>query len=129
MFDKRELQQRSRRALHTALKVDALYYPLERDASTEGVPITVRVHHRTQSFGDMTGFDYDPAERIETVPEIVFLREQVTPSRGAVVSIAEDEAYQVGVVFPPKGITIKAQVSRWSQAQIDSDVISYPGAV
>lgn len=129
MFDKRDLQARARKVLHDALSVPALYYPLARDGSTEGVPCTVRVHHRTQAFGDMTGFDYDPAERVETVPEVVFWVEEVTPVRGGVVSVAADEAYQIETVLPRDNATITAQVSRRTQAQIDADTFSYPGAV
>lgn len=129
MFDKRDLQARARSLLHEALSVPALYYPLDRDVDTVGISCTVRVHHRTQNFGDMTGFDYDPSERVEIVPEIVCLAAEVAPSRGGVFSIAADEAYQVETVFPRDGITIKAQVSRRSQAQIDSDSFTYPGAV
>ena len=129
MFDRRALKARARGALHGAMSVPALYYPLDRDVDTVGIPCSVRVHRKQSNFGDMTGFDYDPAERIEIVPEIVCLKAEVSPSRGGVFSLAADEAYQVETVFPPDGITVTAQVSRRSQAQIDSDVITCPGAV
>lgn len=125
----RDLRDRARKQLHDTLSVPALYYPLDRDAETIGTSCTVRVHRKQASFGDMTGFDYDPAERVEIVPEIVCLAAEVNPLRGGVFSLAADEVYQVETVFPRDGITITAQVSRRSAAQIAADTLTYPGAV
>lgn len=121
----RDLRARARGQLHDALSVEAIYY--SPDLAT-AIPCRVRTHHRTKPFGDMTGFDYQPAERIETVPEIVFLAAEVAPVRGGVVSIAADEAYNIEVPMPRDGITITAQVTRMSQSQIATAGITYPGA-
>ena len=128
MFDKRDLQARARGALHAARSVPALYYPADRDANTEGAPCTVRVHHRAESFGDMTGFAQDAAERFSTVPEIVALGAEVSPARGGVFSLAADEAYRVEAVLPRDGLTSTSQATRMTQQKIAADVISYPEA-
>lgn len=121
----RDLRDRSRRSLHTALAVAAVCVDLDTEEATA---CSVRVHHRTQAFGDMAGFDYAPAERVTTVPEIVVLAEEVTPKRGMVFSLAADEAYEVETVMPRNGITVTTQVTRMSQAKIDAANLPLPEA-
>ena len=122
----RDLRDRSRMSLHKALSVPAICVDLDNATET---PCSVRVHDRTQGFGDMTGFDYAPAERITTVPEIVVLASEITPKRGFVFSLAADEAYEVEIVMPRDGITITTQVTRMSQSEIDAATLPLPGAV
>jgi hypothetical protein len=121
----RDLKNRSRRTLHDALAVPAIY--VDRDTRAE-TPCTVRVHHRHDKFGDMTGFDYAPAERITTVPELIILKDDLAPTRAGVFSIASDEAYKVETVMPPDGITVTIQTTRMSQAEIDAESLPVPGA-
>lgn len=72
--------------------------------------ITVRVHSQFKALGDVKGTSFGFAERIDIVPEVVFLREQgVHPRRDGVVSISAEEAYRVDTVEPPDGITVKAK--------------------
>lgn len=74
------------------------------------IEITVRVHSQFKALGDVKGTSFGYAERIDIVPELVFLREQgVQPKRGGVVSISHEEAYRVDTVEPPDGITVKAK--------------------
>lgn len=124
----RDLRTKARASLHKAMSVPAVYYSKDRQTQ---VACTVRVHNRTQRFGDLTGFDYAPAERVTTVPEIVALAAEVSPSRGGVFSLAADEAYSVEAVFPRDGLTITTQVSRMSAADLAAEVpaLAYPGAV
>ncbi len=123
MFDKRDLQRRARSTLHSTLSVPATYHSPDRQTVVE---CTVRVHDRQKAFGDMTGFDYDPAERVESVPEIVTLAEEVTMSRGGVFSLGADEQYQVETVMPPDGLTVTAQVSRRSASKVAAEPLAYP---
>lgn len=72
--------------------------------------VTVRVHSQFKALGDVKGTSFGFAERIDIVPELVFLREQgVHPERGGVISISDEEAYRVDTVEPPDGITVKAK--------------------
>lgn len=109
------------------MAVPAVYYSKDRQTAQA---CTVRVHHRTQAFGDLTGFDYAPAERVTTVPEIVFLASEVSPSRGGAVSLAADEAYEIEATFPRDGLTITCQVSRMSAQDLarEDPALGYPGS-
>lgn len=126
MFDKRDLQRRARSALHTALSVPAVYHSPDRATA---VACTVRVHDRQQAFGDMAGFDYDPAERVASVPEIVVRADDLSPLRGGVFSLAADEQYQVETPMPRNGLTITAQVSRRSASKVAAEPLTYPGQI
>jgi hypothetical protein len=72
--------------------------------------ITVRTHTQFKALGDVKGTSFGFAERVDIVPELIFLREQgVQPLRGGVISISHEEAYRVDTVEPPDGITVKAK--------------------
>lgn len=122
----RDLKARSRLSLHTAMSVPAIYVDPDTQAETS---CSVRVHSRTQMFGDMAGFDYAPAERVATVPEIVALASEVSPVRGGVFSLAADEAYEVETVMPRDGITVTTQVTRMRQSEIDAAALPLPAPV
>lgn len=104
----RDLRNQARADLHEAMHLPAIYIA-PGGAETE---CKVRVHHRKKPFGDMTGFDYAPVERMEEVPEIVALVAEVDPARGGVFSIASGEAYQVENPLLPDGLTVTCQVTR-----------------
>lgn len=123
MFSKRDLQRRARNALHTALSVPAIYHSPDRQTTVE---CRIRVHENTKPFGDMVGFDYDPAERIAQVPEIVMLADEVSPSRGGVFSLAADVQYQVETVNPRDGLTRSVQVSRRSESRVAAEPLAFP---
>lgn len=124
MFDKRDLQRRSRAALHTAMSVPAIYHSPDRMTT---VACTIRVLDRQKAFGDMVGFDYDPAERVASVPEVICLAEELTPERGGVFSVAADEQHQVETVMPRDGITFTAQVSLRSSSKVAAEPLDHPG--
>lgn len=112
----RDLRARKTKALHAAFAVRVAYL-------VEGQPdptyCDVRVHTNTKALGDMSGFDYQPSERLESVPEIIALTSEVIPSRGGVFSVALGEAYLVETVMPPEGDTVKCQCARLSAAKAD----------
>lgn len=126
MFDKRDLQRHARSSLHGALSVPAIYHSPDRSTTVE---CRVRVHSNTKPFGDMVGFDYDPAERVAQTPEIVMLAAEVSPSRGGVFSLAADEQWQVETVMPVNGLTRTVQVSRRSESRVIAEPLAYPGMV
>lgn len=119
----RDLRDRSRRALHDAMQVPAVYIPKDRSSATA---CNVRLHNRTDRFGGMAGFDYAPAERVSTVPKIVFLAEQITPSRNGVVVLASDEVYVLDNVLPRDGITITAEATPMDASQIAEEPVAFP---
>lgn len=112
----RDIRDRARRSIHANFEVAAIYIDPEDDSEIE---LTIRTHHRTHNSGDVSGYDYGPAERVETVPEIVALAEAVNPKRLGVFSLAADEAYRVETVMPVDGITVTTQVVRLRQSDID----------
>ena len=122
----RDIRNRSRLALHNALKLGAIYVDL--DAATQ-TPCTVRVHNRVQLFGDMAGFDYAPAEQVAEVPKIVSLNSEVAPARGGIFSLSATEAYEVEFVPPQDGITTKSECTRMRQADIDAAALPVPTGV
>lgn len=108
------------------MSIPAIYVDPDSQAATA---CSIRVHHKQRAFGDMTGFDYQPAEVLTIVPEIVMLASEVSaPKRGGVFSIAADEAYHVEVPEPRDGITVTAQCTRMSQAEITAGAYPVPGA-
>ena len=125
----RDLRDRSRLALHRAMQVPAVFITADRQTYLD---VTVRVHNRTQRFGDMTGFDYAPVERITPVPEIVCLASEADPKRGDIFIISATEGYEVETSMPQDGITNTAQVTLLKAAEIaphpkpGDDLSGYP---
>lgn len=121
----RDLRNRARANLHSAMSVPAIYVaPGTGGAQTL---CSVRVHARTQKFGDMAGFRFAPAERVEEVPQIVALADEVSPVRGGFYSISADEAYTVEVTMPRDGLTVTSQVTRMTAAEIAASALPVPG--
>lgn len=121
----RDLKNRSRLALHQRMSFPAVYVDPDTSAETA---CSVRYHDRQQAFGDMAGFDYAPAERIETVPKIIVLASEVSAKRGGVFSVSASEAYEVENVMPADGITVTIEVTRMRQSEIDAAALPVPGA-
>lgn len=112
----REIKAKARRDLHNAMKVPAAYY-----ASVLAAPvlINVRVHTKWTEEGDLKGTNLNYAERETTTPRIVFDRAEVAnPPRNSMVIITAEEGYRVGQTEPPDGITITAEVSPLSPADL-----------
>jgi hypothetical protein len=111
----RDIKRRARRDVHAHASIAALYLPPA--AGSDPVPCTVRLLLKTVALenGAPGG-----AERQQSVPKILFLREQLPvghPQRNAKVSVAPGEAYLLGIVEPTDDITVSAAVTTLSAAQ------------
>lgn len=103
----------ARRKLHGNMSVPALYFMPDYDPVLTLVKdCTVRVHDHMQALGDLKGTNFNYAEVEDNSPTIVFLREEITPKRGMIISVSKGVAYQIDTVKPPNGITVTASVSR-----------------
>lgn len=102
-----------RRDLHAQASVPAFYFAPGVAADGDYTEITVRFFDKVADLGDAKGYD-GAAERRDTKPRLLFLRSEVEPERGAVVSIEAGEAYKVDLTQPPNDITTTAEVKRLS---------------
>jgi hypothetical protein len=113
----------ARRKLHGNMSVPALYFmPPYDEVLTLVQDCTVRVHDHMQALGDLKGTNFNYAEVEDDSPKIVFLRDEIAPKRGMVISVSNGVAYQVDTVKPPNGITITANVSRMAA----KDAVGFP---
>jgi len=108
----REIRDKARRKVHDTMRVKAIYVP----PSGPNQEVFIRVHYKMEPLADMKGTSYDYAERWETVPRIIVLKEDLVPERGGIFSVTAGEAYQVDHVQPDDGITVTAEVSRMEAA-------------
>jgi hypothetical protein len=93
-----EIKQDARRAVHTTFGRSATY-AVPNSAS---VAVDVRLHDGTELFGDLDREGY--ARTVETVTQLVFMRDQIIPVKGAVVTFADDgSSYRISAVWPPEG--------------------------
>lgn len=124
----RDIKAAARAALHTEMKVQALYLvknplyvtPVVDPDIPEYIetPVGVRVHDSFKALGDMKGTNFHFAEAMESMPRIVFWREEFSAiERGAIISVEAGEAYKIDSVEPPDGLTITAPCTRLSAAQ------------
>lgn len=105
----RDIKNRARRDLHSRMLVPAFYYgPLDGMVARA---INVRVHTKFDALGDVKGTSFGYAERIESVPKLIFMREEIEPVLHAVIVISAEEGYRVNVIEPPDGITRTAKVT------------------
>ena len=93
-----ELKQESRKAVHAAFGRSASYV-LGVNAP---VTVDVRLHENVEQFGDLDREGY--ARTIETINKMIFMRDQITPQKGAVVTLADDSSqYRIHSVWPMEG--------------------------
>lgn len=126
----RDQKNAARLTLHKTFKVDGFYFAAK---GIPGVPVTVRPHLKWDMVGalkEVAGF----AEIQSLKPKIVFLRAEVQPVNKALVYLAEDEIYRVNNVLPVDGITVTAEVTRLTAAQIadpwqDGSQLQFPEEV
>ena len=98
------------------MKVPASYYS---DAATYVGTIYVRVHTKWTEEGDLKGTNLNYAERETITPRIVFDRSEIAnPPRNSLIIVSAEEGYRVGQTEPPDGITITAEVSPLSPADL-----------
>lgn len=117
---------RARGDLHREMSVPASYYAARGD---EPLPVTVRLHTKFDRLGELRGIP--AAERSEVQPKAIFLRAELAQPlvRNAVIIVEatdsfseEREGYRLAVIEPPDGITVTANLTVMSQAQIDAEL-------
>jgi hypothetical protein len=109
----RASKNQARRDLHAHAEVPAYY---RASVSDEWIPVEVRLHTNFNTGGDLTGFNAVQVHDIS--PRLIFMRDQVNkPARGAIVSIEEGEAWQLGDALEPDGITIAVMAAPVPVAQ------------
>lgn len=114
----RDIKRAARQALHRVLQIPALYILDPADlVNNPAVPVAVRLHISFNALGDVKGTSFSYAERHELGPRIIFLKSEVTPVRGAVVSIESGEAYRIDNVLPPDDFTVTAEVAAMRSAE------------
>lgn len=120
----REIKRQARRDLHQHLLVPAVYLvPVAPEDEEDEVTyteqvVTVRIHTKFDALGDLKGVGY--AERQDTVPKILFMREQIDkPARHCIVSVEPGEAYRIDNVLPADDITVMAEVTKLTAAEAD----------
>lgn len=122
----REKLRSGRRVLHDRMGDPALYFaPPYVGGDTVVTPITVRVHEHFGLLGDLKGTNFNYAEVEDQSPRIVFMRDEITPVRNMVVSVAPGQAYRVDTVSPPNDITVTARVVRLMKE--DAEGLPVPG--
>lgn len=105
--------RKGRRKLHDYMSVPALYFPFPYVAGETVVQeITVRIHDKFVAFGDLKGTTFNYAEMEDDSPRIIFMRNEVEPSRNYIVSVEAGSAYRVDAPMAPDDITITARCAR-----------------
>lgn len=102
----REIKRNARRLLHERMKVEVVY--VHPSPAIQPIEITVRIHSKMVSHGDLEGGQYAQIHEIE--PRIIFMRDQVTVRNQALVVVEPGEIYRVITVLPPDDITVTAEV-------------------
>jgi hypothetical protein len=121
----RDIKAKARRALHTAMQVPASYYAT---ALTAPRLIHVRVHTKWIELGGLKGTSFNYAETEDRAPRIVFDRTEVpTPLRNSLVVISAEEGYRVGQTEPIDGMTVTADVTVLSAADLAGKTL--PGSL
>lgn len=117
----RDIKKQSRRDLHDQMKVAAaVYVGGKLFAEEERYEISVRVHNKNVTAGDLAGTSLGYAEVREDNPQIVFDLLEYAPLREDVVILTATEGYRVQVVDPADGEFQVASVLRMSTAQLAS---------
>lgn len=111
----REKLRAGRKQLHERMSTPAIYLPAA--GSTSQVLISVRVHEHFKALGDLKGTNFNYAEVEDISPRIVFLRSEISPKRGAIVSVAPGEAYRVDHVLPHDDMTVTAKVVKFTEQE------------
>ena len=105
------------------MRVETYCYDDGPDSTYETV--WCRVNSKDEPVGDLAGTSLGYAERVETVPKLIFLADEHDPQRGNVYAVGPEEAYEIDTVEPRDGITVTANASRLSKK--DAAKYDYPG--
>lgn len=116
----RDLKRGMRRDVHREMCVPALY--LHATGATPW-PLTIRGPHnkRPLSVGDLQGGGEGWAEREDTQPRLIFMRDELPPGFrvNAIISVEAGEAYRIGQVLEPDDLIQAAEVVPLSAAEAD----------
>lgn len=122
MLSHRAMKDQARRDLHSHAQVPALY--VSPAPGVEPRLISVRLHHKPEMIGGLTG-DKAWANKSEIKVTVVVLREQLTnPPNGGIFSFAQGEAYRINKTDKPDGITVTCHVTKIADA--DTADLPYP---
>lgn len=117
----REALRRGRRDLHREMSVPALYIAVPNALP---IPCTVRPQDLPAANGRPFGAprSLGLAQETDVKPTIVFIADDAPAMIrvNAIVSVEPGEAYRIGFVHPPHGLTIAADVVRLSAAEAAS---------
>ncbi|MFC3724401.1 hypothetical protein [Neoaquamicrobium sediminum] len=95
------------------MSVPALYFASPYvPGDTPVTEISVRVHDTPIVLGDLKGTNFNYAEIEDNSPRIIFLRSEVEPARGMIVSVEPGVAYRVDTNRAPNDITTTSRVVR-----------------
>lgn len=109
----RDQKREARRVVHETMQIQAMYHG---DAGVV-TPVNVRLHTKFDAIGDDRSMGW--AEMQVARPRIIFMIEDgVRPKRNGIVFVQAGEAYSIDNVLPPDDITLTAEVTRMSTAQL-----------
>lgn len=112
----REHKRRARQQIHNRLAEPALYLSAP-DAVP--VPVTVRLHLRFDTLGELLTVSAGFADRQELTPRIIFWNDQgVAPRNNGIVITRDLGAFRIGSDCAPDDVTTAAQVAQVSDTQL-----------
>lgn len=106
----RDVKNKARSQVHSTFGYEATYTPPNPTLPEQTVPCSVRIHEEMVATGDFDSSGM--AERMQSAPHLVFLVSEVSPVTGGSVVVTGEGSYRIEYVYPPEGITVKAEVSR-----------------
>ncbi|MBK3745543.1 hypothetical protein G3A39_41010 [Paraburkholderia aspalathi] len=107
-------------SLHDYMSVDAMYFM--EGTPEDAIRITVRVHEKWVALGDMKGTNFNYAETESIAPRIIFMLSEISPDRGAIVSVEPGVAFRVDTPLPPDDISVTATVIKLTE----SETVGFP---
>ncbi len=108
--DFRELKREARAQLHDYMSVPALCFMDKADPNP--IPVTVRVHEKWTTLGDLKGTSFNYAEVESITPRLIFWRTQITLKRKMFISVEAGVAFQIDTILPPDDQTVTATCSK-----------------
>lgn len=96
------------------------------DPAAVAETVYCRVNSKDEAVGDLAGTSLAYAERMETVPKLIFLVSEHTPAKKGVYMVSATEGYRVDSIDPQDGITITANCTRLARQEIGN--FTPPGA-
>ena len=120
----RAIKDTARDRLHSRMRVETLCYA--DGPSGPSSTVFVRVNSKDEAVGDLAGTSLAYAERMQTVPKLIFLADEHVPQRNNVYMVTAYEGYRVDHIEPRDGITITANATRLSSQEVGD--FTPPGA-